>query len=64
MEIRSVEKVFSFYFALAGVVAALLGFRCALFWNAARFILGWAVCYVPFYLVPRVMYQYHYCIGS
>lgn len=29
---------------------------------AFSFAAGWAFCYFPFFLIPRVMYLYHYCI--
>jgi dolichyl-phosphate-mannose--protein O-mannosyl transferase len=62
LEIRCLGNVFSYYFALAGVVLVVFGFRCPQFWSGLQFVIGWAVCYFPFFLVPRVMYQYHYCI--
>jgi dolichyl-phosphate-mannose--protein O-mannosyl transferase len=61
-EIRCLGNVFSYYFALLGVFLSPYGFRCSRCWNALVFCLGWSVCYFPFYFVPRVMYQYHYCI--
>ena len=75
-EIRCIGNVFSYYFALIGVIFTTIQLYnlfnkgskniSKIFDNryllAFRFVFGWAVCYFPFYLIPRVMYQYHYCI--
>ena len=62
-EIRCLGNVFSYYLALLGVVCIPLGFnKGKRFWSASMFFVGYCVCYFPFYLIPRVMYQYHYCI--
>ena len=59
-EIRCLGNVFSYYLCLIGIILCCLkpGKNLA----SLRFVIGWAVCYFPFYLIPRVMYQYHYCI--
>lgn len=77
-EIRCIGNVFSYYFALLGIILTtfqLFNFvsvktKSSIVTNifdnryllAFRFVFGWSVCYFPFYLIPRVMYQYHYCI--
>jgi dolichyl-phosphate-mannose--protein O-mannosyl transferase len=61
-EIRCLGNVFSYYFAMLGVTSLVFSFRHPQFGRALMFAIGWAVCYFPFFLVPRVMYQYHYCI--
>jgi dolichyl-phosphate-mannose--protein O-mannosyl transferase len=45
-----------------GVISLVFSFKRPQFWQALLFTIGWAVCYFPFFLIPRVMYQYHYCI--
>lgn len=62
MEVRCLGNVFSYYFVFAGVVVAAIAFWRPKYANALRFVIGWAVCYFPFFLIPRIMYQYHYCI--
>ncbi|KAK8897808.1 hypothetical protein M9Y10_000036 [Tritrichomonas musculus] len=93
-EIRCIGNVFSYYFALIGIITTTIqlinifkgskneedneskknddqnnsSVKRAIniydnrFLLAFRFVFGWTVCYFPFYLIPRVMYQYHYCI--
>jgi dolichyl-phosphate-mannose--protein O-mannosyl transferase len=61
-EIRCLGNVFSYYFALLGVLAAIFGFEKEKYTKVMILCGGWAVCYFPFFLIPRVMYQYHYCI--
>jgi dolichyl-phosphate-mannose--protein O-mannosyl transferase len=61
-EIRCLANVFSYYFALIGVLLVWFGFRKKNWIQGIKFACGWSVCYFPFFLIPRVMYQYHYCI--
>lgn len=74
-EIRCIGNAFSYYFALIGIILTTIeplkklkmtDFKNAFFNNryltSLRFVVGWSFCYFPFYLIPRVMYQYHYCI--
>lgn len=66
-EIRCLGNVFSYYFAFFGVILACFNFirkdyRNFRYLNNIKYTIGWCVCYFPFYLIPRVMYQYHYCI--
>ena len=62
-EIRCLGNVFSYYFALLGVISIPFAWSKGVkFWNALMFFVGYCTCYFPFYLIPRVMYQYHYCI--
>ncbi|OHT07845.1 Dolichyl-phosphate-mannose-protein mannosyltransferase [Tritrichomonas foetus] len=61
-EIRCLGNVFSYYFALIGVILCCFRIKHPKYWQSMQFVIGWAVCYFPFYMIPRVMYQYHYCI--
>jgi dolichyl-phosphate-mannose--protein O-mannosyl transferase len=61
-EISCLGNVFSYYFAFAGVCALLFAFRSEKWLIAMRFVIGWAVSYFPFFLIPRTMYLYHYLI--
>jgi dolichyl-phosphate-mannose--protein O-mannosyl transferase len=61
-EIACMGNVFSYYFAFAGVCSLVFGFRDERWLLAMRFVVGWAVSYFPFYLIPRTMYLYHYLI--
>jgi dolichyl-phosphate-mannose--protein O-mannosyl transferase len=58
-EIRCLGNVFSSYFALLGLAAVVFGFTDPRWTKALMFLVGWATCYFPFFLIPRVMYQYH-----
>jgi dolichyl-phosphate-mannose--protein O-mannosyl transferase len=61
-EVKCHGNVFSYYFALIGVVAVLIPFKRENFFTRIQFTIGWAACYFPFYLIPRTMYLYHYLI--
>jgi dolichyl-phosphate-mannose--protein O-mannosyl transferase len=61
-EVKCHGNVFSYYFALLGVVLLIFPVKSPRYLNALRFSLGWAACYFPFYLIPRTLYLYHYCI--
>ena len=61
-EIRCLGNVFTYYPALLGVFLCFFrigkknGARCLFI------VFGYCACYFPFYLIPRVMYLYHYFI--
>lgn len=61
-EIRCWGNAFSYYLALFGVIACLFCFGKKNFINAAKIVVGYAVSYFPFYLIPRTLYLYHYII--
>jgi dolichyl-phosphate-mannose--protein O-mannosyl transferase len=61
-EIACMGNVFSYYFAFVGVCSLVFAFRSERWLLAMRFVVGWAVSYFPFYLIPRTMYLYHYLI--
>ena len=61
-EIRCLGNAFSYYLALLGVIACLFCFRRPNYLNALKLVVGYAVSYFPFYLIPRVLYLYHYII--
>ena len=61
-EIRCLGNAFSYYLALFGVIACLFCFRRPNYVNALKLVVGYAVSYFPFYLIPRVLYLYHYII--
>jgi dolichyl-phosphate-mannose--protein O-mannosyl transferase len=60
-EIRCLGNAFSYYLALAGVIGSTLAVA-RLHARALRLAVGYAVCYFPFYFIPRVLYLYHYII--
>jgi dolichyl-phosphate-mannose--protein O-mannosyl transferase len=51
-----------YYPAFFGLFLVLLAFRKKRWEIGMRFVVGWAVCYFPFFLIPRPMYLYHYLI--
>ena len=61
-EIRCLGNVFVYYCALFGIIMCLFPFKSEKRWAAWLLAVGYSACYFPFYLVPRVMYQYHYII--
>ncbi|EAX88925.1 Dolichyl-phosphate-mannose-protein mannosyltransferase, putative [Trichomonas vaginalis G3] len=61
-EIRCLGNVFSYYFALFGIVCCLFAFRKEKKLISLLLAFGYSCCYFPFYLIPRVMYLYHYLI--
>ena len=61
-EIRCLGNVFSYYFALLGIIMCIFPFKSKFRWQAWILAVGYSACYFPFYLIPRVMYQYHYLI--
>jgi dolichyl-phosphate-mannose--protein O-mannosyl transferase len=61
-EIACMGNVFSYYLAFVAVCSLLFGFTSERWLLVMRFVVGWAVSYFPFYLIPRTMYLYHYLI--
>jgi dolichyl-phosphate-mannose--protein O-mannosyl transferase len=61
-QIRCWGNAFSYYQALVGVIVCALALRRSNGQNALKIVVGYAVSYFPFYLIPRVMYLYHYLI--
>jgi dolichyl-phosphate-mannose--protein O-mannosyl transferase len=61
-EVKCHGNVFSYYFALLGVVLVACNFRSPRYLQALLFVVGWAFCYFPLYLIPRTLYLYHYLI--
>jgi len=63
IEINCAGNIFVYYISFFSVVISLIIWaRNTKEYNLGLPILGWFFSYVPFYLVPRVMYLYHYCI--
>jgi dolichyl-phosphate-mannose--protein O-mannosyl transferase len=48
--------------AFFGVIGVLFAWKSEKWFLALKFSVGWAFSYFPFYLIPRVMYLYHYII--
>jgi dolichyl-phosphate-mannose--protein O-mannosyl transferase len=61
-EVKCHGNVFSYYFAFFGVLALIVPLKRETLLRRLRFSVGWAMCYFPFYLIPRTLYLYHYCI--
>lgn len=62
LEVSCMGNVFSYYFVFFGTLALLFGYKNEKWFLALRFTVGWAVSYLPFFLIPRAMYLYHYHI--
>ena len=61
-EIRCLGNAFTYYFSLLGLVLSLFGFKHKHYLKALLNFIGYCSCYFPFYLIPRVLYLYHYLI--
>lgn len=61
-EIRCLGNVFSYYFALLGIIFCLFAIKKPQAVASLMLAFGYSCCYFPFYLIPRVMYLYHYLI--
>lgn len=61
-QIRCWGNAFSYYLALFGVIGCLFCVKRPNYGTAIKLVVGYAVSYFPFYLIPRVLYLYHYII--
>lgn len=61
-QIRCFGNVFSYYFAFIGVVCCCFAYKKPQKWDAFVVSVGYCFSYFPFFLIPRVLYLYHYCI--
>lgn len=61
-EVNCIGNAFVYYLSFFSLFVVLCGFRREKWDVAVRFVVGWAVSYFPFYLIPRSMYLYHYLI--
>jgi dolichyl-phosphate-mannose--protein O-mannosyl transferase len=57
-----IGNVFVYYIALLSVVMVLLGFKKRCYRRAFLFVIGYLTSYLPFFLVPRTVFLYHYII--
>lgn len=55
-------NVFIYYLTIVGVFLVFIFIRKPNYWNSISMSIGWAINYLPFYLIPRSMYLYHYHI--
>ena len=61
-EVDCIGNVFVYYPAFFALFLVIAGYKRQKWEIGIRFVVGWAVSYFPFYLVPRSMYLYHYLI--
>jgi dolichyl-phosphate-mannose--protein O-mannosyl transferase len=54
--------VFVYYAAVLGLAAVAAGWRRKKWDIGLRWVVGWIVSFVPFFIIPRSMYLYHYLI--
>jgi dolichyl-phosphate-mannose--protein O-mannosyl transferase len=62
VEVACVGNAIVYALAIAGLGACLAAGRAPKWRSALKYVVGWAVCYFPFFLIPRSMYLYHYLI--
>jgi dolichyl-phosphate-mannose--protein O-mannosyl transferase len=55
-------NLFVYWIAFVGVVAVFVGFKKRCYFRAIGFVIGYLMSYLPFFLVPRTMFLYHYII--
>ncbi|EAY17100.1 hypothetical protein TVAG_303190 [Trichomonas vaginalis G3] len=55
-------NVFSYYFGLIGLVMCLILYKSRNYLTNMIWVVGWCFSCFPFYLIPRVMFLYHYLI--
>lgn len=61
-EVECLGNPFVYYLGFLGVIACLAAFKKPEWIRAARFLVGYFCSYLPFFLVPRTMFLYHYLI--
>ncbi|OHT00171.1 Dolichyl-phosphate-mannose-protein mannosyltransferase [Tritrichomonas foetus] len=62
MEVDCVGNIFVNYIGFIGVLFGLFAFKKPNWIKGMRFIVGYFMSYLPFFLVPRTMFLYHYII--
>lgn len=62
IEVACMGNAFSYYMAFFGVISCIFAYNHKKWIISLRFVIGWAVSYFPFFLIPRSMYLYHYLI--
>jgi dolichyl-phosphate-mannose--protein O-mannosyl transferase len=60
--VECIGNVFVYYFGVVGVVLVLLGFNKRCYFRAFPYAIGYAMSFLPFFLVPRTVFLYHYII--
>lgn len=61
-EVRCLPNAIVYYLAFFGILSIPWNFKSKHFWSAISIFVGYLSCYLPFYLIPRVLYNYHYLI--
>jgi len=61
-EIRCIGNVFTYYYGLFCLIIQLFAYKKSNYIQAVLLAIGYSSCYFPFYLIPRVLYLYHYLI--
>jgi dolichyl-phosphate-mannose--protein O-mannosyl transferase len=55
-------NLFVYYLAILGWLLCLIGYRKRCYFRAVIYIVGYLTSYLPFFLVPRTVFLYHYII--
>lgn len=61
-ELHCLGNIFCYYFAFIGYLSCCFAFKKPQKWEALFIAVGYSFSYFPFYLIPRTLYLYHYCI--
>ena len=61
-EVACVGNLFVYYFGFFSVILCILSYKKECYIRVARFFVAYLCSYLPFFIVPRTMYLYHYLI--
>lgn len=61
-EIRCLGNAISYYLGFIGVIMCGFAYKRPQKWAAITVVVGYSASFFPFFLIPRVLYLYHYCI--
>lgn len=60
--VRCIGNVFVYYFSLFSLIVNIFSFQKSKRWQIYAILIGYCSCYFPIFLIPRVLYNYHYLI--
>jgi len=61
-EVNCMGNVFVYYIVVLSLITNFFGIWKKNWYQGLNFVFGWCSCYLPFFLIPRSMYLYHYLI--
>lgn len=61
-EVSCIGNVFVYYISFISICIIPFSFKSKRYLYGLRYFIGWVVCYIPFFIIPRSMFLYHYQI--